>query len=301
MKMLKILRISHSKYYTWKNRTGLENTHNGKIPKQHWLTPVEVKAIINYAKSNVGKNIYYLRDGYRRIAYSGIDAGLFAASPSSVYRVLKEAGLLNKWADKKTTSKGTGFKQPASPHKEWHTDIKYVNYHGTFLFFLGVIDGYSRYIIHHELLLSMTVLDVEITIQRAHEKFPDVKPTLISDNGGQYISKDFAKYMQNLEFKHVRTSPNYPQSNGKIERFHRSLNEECLDKRSLIDVEDARKQVAEYIYKYNNERLHSSLNYLRPVDYLLGNPDELLKERRRKIYEAVEKRIKYWEENKYVG
>lgn len=301
MTMLRMLSISHSKYYDWKNRFSKENNHNGKIPKQHWLTPEEIQAIIDYAKENVCENIHHLRDGYRRIAYGGIDAGLFAASPTSVYRVLKNAGILNQWLGKKTTSKGTGFNQPNAPHKEWHTDIKFVNYHGTFLFFISVIDGYSRYIVHHELRTSMTEADVQITIQKAHEKFSDKRPKIISDNGGQYISKDFGNYLQNLKFNHVRTSPNYPQSNGKIERFHRSLNEECLSKRSFINLDDARKQIAEYIDFYNNKRLHSSLNYLRPIDYLTGNPAELLKVRQCKLDDATEKRAKYWEEQKNVG
>ena len=139
--MLKITGISRSKYYDWQKRYGQQNNHNGKMPKQHWLTPEEVSAIIAYAAENVGENIHYLKDGYRRIAYSGIDAGLFAASPTSVYRVLKNAGLLNRWAGRRTSSKGNGYNQPSAPHKEWHTDIKYINYHGTYLFFISVIDG----------------------------------------------------------------------------------------------------------------------------------------------------------------
>lgn len=301
MQMLRIVGISNSKYYDWKRRTGLANQHNGKVPKQHWLTPEETQAIIDYATMQIGANIYYTRDGYRRIAYNGIDLGLFATSPASVYRVLKETGLLNRWLPKKTTSKGSGFIQPEYPHKDWHTDIKYVNYRGTFLFFISIIDGYSRYIIHHELRTSMTELDVQITLQKAYEKYPDTRPNIISDNGGQYVSKEFGQYLKQLNFRHIRTSPNYPQSNGKIERFHRSLNEECLKKRSFIDLDDARQQVALYIDMYNNIRLHSSLNYLRPVDYLKGNPKELLRQRQKKLDDATMNRINYWKAKNNVA
>ncbi len=295
IKMLKLVGVSNSKYYTWKQRAGLENQHNGKTPKQHWLTPDERKAIIDYTLSLTNNNVHYNRDGYRRIAYNGLDLGLFAASPASVYRVLKEAGLLNMWSKKKTNTKGTGFVQPEYPHKDWHTDIKYVNYRGTFLFFISVIDGYSRYLLHHELRISMTELDVEIIVQKTHEKYPDANPNIISDNGGQYISKEFGEYLKQLGFKHIRTSPNYPQSNGKIERFHRSLNEECLKKRSFIDIDDARNQIGNYVSHYNNTRLHSSLNYLRPVDYLNGNPEALLRDRQNKLDAAILKRKNYWE------
>ena len=90
-------------------------------------------------------------------------------------------------------------------------------------------------------------------------------------------------------------------ANGKIERFHRSLNEECLGKRSFLNIDDARRQIAEYIDYYNNKRLHSSLNYLRPIDYLIGNPEELLKVRQAKLDEATIKSQQYWEEQKLVG
>lgn len=301
IKMLKIIGISNSKYYEWKKRAGLENQHNGKIPKEHWLTPEEIKAIIDFAISQIGENINYLRDGYRRIAYTGLDLGLFAASPASVYRILKEAGLLNVWSKRKTTSKGNGFIQPKYLHRDWHTDIKFIKFRGYFLFFISVIDGFSRYIIHHEVRTSMTEADVQITLQKAHEKFPDARPNIISDNGGQYISKEFGEYLKQLGFRHIKTSPNYPQSNGKIERFHRSLNEECLEKRSFIDLGDAKEQIATYISKYNNIRLHSSLNYLRPVDYLNGNHKELLSERQKKLDEATLKRKKYWETKNNVA
>ena len=104
-----------------------------------------------------------------------------------------------------------------------------------------------------------------------------------------------------LGLKHVRTSPSYPQSNGKIERFHRSLNEECISKKSMLNMEDAKKQFAEYIEHYNNKRLHSSLFYLGPIDFLTGNVDELLKARQDKLDKATEKRIEYWKSKKKVG
>jgi putative transposase len=147
----------------------------------------------------------------------------------------------------------------------------------------------------------MTELDVELTIQRAHEKYPDKKPKLISDNGGQYVSKDFQLYMKEIGLLHVRTSPNYPQSNGKIERFHRSLEYECIRTKSMINIDDAKKQIAGYVNYYNNHRLHSALSYLRPVDFLTGNVEELLKVRQNKLDRATENRVKYWKNKKDVA
>ena len=282
-KLLKLIGISSSKYYSWIDRKDQVNNHNCTIPKKHWILDWEREAIINYAKEHLG-------EGYRRLTYMMIDGNIAAVSPSSTYRVLKSAGLLNRWNKIKKSSKGNGFIQPTEPHQHWHTDIKYVNFHGTFLFLISVIDGYSRYIVHHELRMSMQEFDVEITVQRALEKYPGVKPRLITDNGPQYISKDFAEYLKFAGLQHIRTSIAYPQSNGKIERYHRTIHEECLMTKSLIDLDDARKQIAEFIDYYNTKRLHSSLFYLTPDDFLNNRVTEKLEQRNIKLQLAKKAR-----------
>jgi putative transposase len=141
-----------------------------------------------------------------------IDDNIVAVSPSTTYRVLKNAGLLNRWNKIKDNKKGRGFDQPTEPHEHWHTDIKYVNFKGTFLFLICVIDGYSRYIVHHELRTT------------------------------QFISKDFAEYLRQVGLTHIKTSIAYPQANGKIERFHGSFHQECEMRQSFFDLNDARKR-----------------------------------------------------------
>ena len=296
--ILKMLKIDKSKYYNWKQRGSEPNNHNGPIPKQHWLTPLEVQAILDYARTYLQGKQYYIHDGYRRIAYMGIDDNKFACSPTSVYRVLKKAGLLARWNNTKRSSRGNGFVQPSKPHQHWHTDIKYINFKGTFLFFISIMDGYSRYIVHHEVRTSMTVFDVEIVVQRALEKYPGYKPRIISDNGSQYIANDFRLYLKELGLQHVRTSSSYPQSNGKIERFHRSLEDECIRQTPMISISDARIEIARYVDRYNYERLHSSLFFLRPIDFLKGDIDQLLKARQEKLDKAAEERIKFWSKRK---
>ena len=286
--------ITRTKFYDWKDRYGQTNNHNGKIPKKHWSTPDEIKAIEDYARSKIPIGSYFLKEGYRRLTYQMLDENIVAVSPSTVYRVLKKADLLNRWNTGRKGSKGTGYIQPENVHQEWHTDIKYVNFRGTFLFLISVMDGCSRYILHHELRTNMTERDVEYTIQRTVEKYPGKQARLISDNGSQYISKDFKDFLKNTELTHIRTSVNYPQANGKIERFHRSLGEECLRKRSFINLEDARKQVSDYIDIYNCERLHSSLYFLTPEDFLTGRVDEKLKVRESKLKAAKDKRNAHW-------
>lgn len=282
--LLKLIDINSSKYYSWSDREGMPNFHNGKIPKQNWLLLWEKNAIIDYARKHLG-------EGYRRLTYMMLDEDVVAVSPSSTYRVLKFAGLLNRWNETKTNSKGTGFIQPEAPHEHWHVDIKYVNYKGTFLFLISVIDGYSRYNVHHELRMNMQEFDVELTIQKAIEKYPASSPRIISDNGSQFISKDFALYLKFAGLQHIKTSIAYPQANGKIERYHRTAGEECLSRSSFINIEDARNQIAIYVEFYNTKRLHSSLNYLTPEDYMLGRVKEKLDVRENKLTEARKNRI----------
>jgi len=282
-KLLDLIGITSSKYYSWIDRREQGNNHNGIVPKKHWILDWERQAIINYARTHIG-------EGYRRLTYMMIDANIAAVSPSTTYRILKSAGLLNRWNKVKKSSKGNGFLQPTNPHQHWHTDIKYVNFRGSFLFLISVIDGFSRYIVHHELRRNMQEYDVQITIQKALEKYPGVKPRLITDNGSQFISKDFAEYLKFAGLQHIRTSIAYPQSNGKIERYHRTIHEECLMRKSLIDLDDARKQIDRFILYYNTKRLHSSLFYLTPDDFLNDRISVKLDERNVKLQLAKKAR-----------
>lgn len=283
-RLLNLIGIYSSKYYEWVNREGQPNKHNGIIPKLHWILPWESLAIIAYAKTHTG-------EGYRRLTYMMIDDNIVAVSPSTTYRVLKNAGLLNRWNKIKDNKKGRGFDQPTEPHEHWHTDIKYVNFKGTFLFLICIIDGYSRYIVHHELRTNMQEFDIEITVQRALEKTPGVKPRLITDNGSQFISKDFAEYLRQVGLTHIKTSIAYPQANGKIERFHGSFHQECEMRQSFFDLNDARKRVSSYINFYNSKRLHSSLFYLTPEDFLFGRIEDKINVRKEKLALAKAKRI----------
>ncbi|MFZ6186197.1 transposase, partial [Nannocystis pusilla] len=113
------------------------------------------------------------------------------------------------------SKKGTGFQQPDRPHRHWHVDIAYINLAGTFYYLCSVLDGYSRYIVHWDLRESMTERDVECILQRARELFPQARPRVVTDNGPQFIARDFKEFIRVAGMTHVRISPGYPQSNGK--------------------------------------------------------------------------------------
>jgi len=148
-------------------------------------------------------------EGYRRLTFMMLDQDIVAVSPSSVYRVLKKANLLRRWSTK-PSKKGTGFTQPLRPHDHWHIDVSYINICGTFYYLFSILDGCSRYIVHWEIRESMAEADIEIIMQRALEMFPGVAPRIISDNGPQFIAKDFKEFIRISGMKHVRTSPYYP-------------------------------------------------------------------------------------------
>jgi len=271
-----------SKYYDWKHRYGKVNEHNNWIPRDFWLTDWEKQAIINYYLDNP-------LEGYRRLTYMMIDADVVAVSPSSVYRVLKNAGLLGRW-NRKESKKGTGFHQPLKPHEHWHIDISYINICGTFYYMCSVLDGFSRYIVHWEIRKQMTEMDVEIILQRAHEMFPEAKPRVISDNGPQFISKDFKDYIRLSGMTHVKTSPYYPQSNGKLERYHKTIKSTCIRVKTPLSLEDARATVADFVDHYNNNRLHSAIGYVTPDDKLQGRAEIIHAQRDAKLAAAREAR-----------
>jgi len=274
--------ISRQRFYAWRERYDQSNRHNGFIPRNFWLEPGEKRAIVDYHCEHSG-------EGYRRLTYMMLDADLVAVSPSSVYRVLKQAGLLRIW-NREKSKKGTGFNQPSAPHHHWHVDVSYINICGTFYYFCGLLDGFSRFIVHWEIRESMTESDIEIIIQRAKEVFPDARPRIISDNGPQFIARDFRDFIRLMGMTHVRTSPYYPQSNGKIERFHQSLKRECIRPKTPLSLVDARRLVAEFIDVYNAVRLHSAIGYITPKDKLAGRADGIFTERKRKLYQAHERR-----------
>jgi len=276
--------IGMSKYSDWQCRYGKVNEHNAWIPRDHWLENWERRAIIEYYLSHT-------EDGYRRVAYMMMDEDIVAVSPSSVYRVLSNAGVIRRW-ERNRSRKGRGFVQPTGPHQQWHIDISYVNIRGTFYYLCSILDGYSRYIVHHEIREQMKEEDVEIILQRATEAFPDRRPRVISDNGPQFLAKDFKQFLKLKGMDHVRTSPYYPESNGKLERWHQSLKRECIRPKTPLSLEDARRVVANFVNHYNTKRLHSAIGYITPEDKLNGKQEIIFAERERRLSAARERRAK---------
>lgn len=276
------LELGASKFHDWKARYGKVNEHNRLVPRDTWLEDWEKQTILDFHDRHP-------LEGYRRLTFMMLDDDVVAVSPTSTYRVLKAAGRLDRhWA--KPSKKGTGFVQPLRPHQHWHVDVSYINVGGTFYYLTSLLDGCSRYIVHWELRESMTEREVETIVQRGLENFPGETPRIISDNGPQFIARDFQQFIRLTGLTHVRTSPYYPQSNGKIERWHKSLKHECIRPACPATLDEARRRVAAFVEHYNHVRLHSALRYITPADRLNGLGQVIWDERDRKLEQARERR-----------
>jgi transposase InsO family protein len=282
--LLSGLGVYRSRFHEWQRRQGQANLHNANLPRSCWLLEWEKKAIVDY-------QAVHPDEGYRRLTYMMLDADVVAVSASTVRRVLLGAGVLPSRFSKRSL-KGTGFEQPLEPHEHWHVDVSYINIHGTFFYLFSVLDGASRFIVHWELREAMTTRDIEIILQRAREKFPAARPRIISDNGPQFIANDFKQFIRQCGMSHVRTSPYYPQSNGKLERWHRSMKAECIRPGVPLTLDDGRRLLAAYVHHYNHERLHSALGYVAPADRLHGRHHDIFAARRAKLQAAAEHRKK---------
>jgi len=218
-----------------------------------------------------------------------LDDNVVAVSPATTYRVLARAGRLDRWA-RSASKKGTGFVQPLQPHEHWHIDVSYLNLGGTFYYLCSVLDGCSRAIVHWDLRASMKEQEVECILERAKELYPGARPRIISDNGPQFVAKDFKAFIRVSGMSHVRISPYYPQSNGKIERWHQTLKSDALRPAPPATLAEAQHLVARFVDHYNRVRLHSALGYIAPLAFMAGEAPAIWAERDRKLEAAREHR-----------
>jgi putative transposase len=280
------LGVAPTQFHRWTERYGRVNAHNGQIPRDHWLTAAEEDAILAYYDTHAP-------EGYRRLTFMMLDADIVAVSPSSVYRVLKAHGLLDRW-NPTPSRKGTGFQQPLAPHEHWHIDISYLNIAGTFFYLCSILDGATRFLVHWELRERMTTADVETVLQRAREQYPDARPRIISDNGPQFVARDFKEFIRLAGMTHVRTSPYYPQSNGKLERYQKTLKVTVIRPHAPGTLDEARRLVANFVAYYNHQRLHSAIGFVTPADMLADRAPTIWAARDQKLEAARARRRALW-------
>jgi putative transposase len=203
---------------------------------------------------------------------------------------MREADLVFRWKPKQKV-KGQGrCDAPNKPDQLWQTDIRYTKVGSRNYYLLSFLDVYSRYVVYHELLRYMDGLSVSIAAAAALETLPaGVTPTIQSDHGSGFISREFAETLAGSAVGHRKIRPHTPTDNAEIERMHRTIGEK-INQHEFDNFDRARDVIAGILKHYNNERLHSSLQFLRPIDYYRGNPEALLAKRRRKLTTARELR-----------
>jgi len=286
------LGVSRASYHRYLRHAGVDPPEPSGPRHPYTLLEKEVETVIAGA-------LEYPELSHRVLAYMLMRKGRAHVSPSAVYKILKERGLLLDRPQKKKRSKRT--REIANcPDDRWQSDIKYVRVPRRDkgwrnMYMITFIDEYSRHIAHHELLWRMDGMSVSLAAQAAIDnlkKDPGWKgnlPLIQTDNGSGYISGDFDKTISGAGLFHERITPHCPEENGKVERLNRTLGE-MMDDYDFEDEAHAKEVVAEVVRKYNEDRLHSALNYLTPIDYYRGDPERLLEERREAVKNAREYR-----------
>jgi len=294
---LRELGISPSTFYEWyrrfldegpdglKPRESKRNKFWNKIPEKEQSLVVETAL----EKEDLSP---------RELAFHITDKQGWFISESSVYRILKERDLITSPAWIVMAAADEFRDKTTHVHQMWQTDFTYFKIIGWGWYYLAtILDDYSRYIISWELCKNMESTDAMRVITSALEKTGIEKgnrPKLLSDNGSSYISQKFGEFMDEEEMRHTRGAPYHPQTQGKIERYHRTMkNVVKLD--NYFFPEELKARLEAFVDYYNNRRYHESLDNVTPADVYFGRKEEILSRRadtkrrtineRRKIYQ----------------
>ena len=234
----------------------------------------------------------------RELACHFTDERRYFLSESSVYRILKAYDLITSPAFV-LLSASDCFSQPTRRVNEmWQTDFTYLRVIGWGWYYLStVMDDYSRYIVSWKLRPTMSASDVMETLDEAvaltgvDSVQVRHRPRLLSDNGPAYVSKDLREYLAERGMTHTRGRPYHPQTQGKIERYHRSM-------KNVVKLEhyhfpwQLEAAVREFVTYYNNERYHESLENVTPSDVYYGRHQEVLSERSKIKQRTMQQRKK---------
>lgn len=273
---LATLDVPRSVYYAWKKRENLAD-RVGKPCRVYEVLPEERAAICEFA-------LRYPKIGYRKLTWMMVDAGTACVGESTVYRVLSDADLLSRWK-RSVASSGDYHFRPNGPNQQWHTDVMYVWVAARFYFLLSFVDAFSRYVVHHKLLLSLDGKSVSTALQAALEANPDAKPRVVHDHGSEFVNRDVAAVIKTHNLIDIRTRPRHPESNGIVERFNGTVRDETGNAYGNNYLQ-AEAIIARLMQHYNEERLHATLGYMTPATWHHGQPDEVRDERARRIAAA---------------
>lgn len=278
-RILRALGVSRSRYYEWLARCAadrLADTPAPRVPLTRLLGE-EKEAICAFAQRHP-------KIGYRKLAWMMIDQGIVCVDESSVYRVLKEADLLYRHK-RSEPSEGEYRFRPTAPNQQWHTDVMYVWVAGCWYFLVSFIDAYSRYVVHHKLMIELNGRSMATELQAALDGNPGAQPRVVHDHGSEYVNRDLAAVIKVHNLLDIKTRRRHPESNGIAERFNGTVRESTGDDygESYLQAEAI---IARLVAEYNEQRLHAALGYMEPALWHRGDPQARRVERAQKLSSA---------------
>lgn len=279
---LQELGINKSTFYNWYGRYRKDG-YDGLAPKQRAMNSYWNK-ISDKVKGEVVDLALELPDlRPRELAYKMIDMNKYYISESSVYRILKAQGLITSPAYIVMKASDEFKDKTVRVNQMWQTDFTYFKIIGWGWYYLSTImDDYSRYIIHWELCSTMKAVDVKRSLDRAIKKTgltQNQMPKLLSDNSSCYISNELSEFMEDAQIKHIRGKPNHPQTQGKIERYHRSMKN-VVKLENYYSPGELKHRLKEFVEYYNNTRYHESLQNVTPSDVYFGRAQRIIEKRK---------------------
>ena len=299
LRTLRELGLPKSTFYKWYAKYK-EEGYDGlaakpKQQRRYWnqLPPWERQRVVDIALDRPDLSP-------RELAHYITDHERWFVSESTVYRILKSHGLVTSPAFIVMSASDSFKDKTTHLHQMWQTDFTYLKVVAWGQYFLStILDDYSRYIIHWELCSSMKETDVARCVDAALIKAGldrSSPPNLLSDNGPCYKSNELKAFLQLRGIKHINGKPYHPQTQGKIERYHRSMkNVIKLD--NYYSPDELRRRLSQWVEWYNNHRYHEALDNLRPVDVYEGRAEQIKQERRMIKEKSMRKRRKTYINN----
>jgi putative transposase len=302
---LEELNVPRSTFYDWYRRyqehgpDGLE--HKKSKTKQFWnRIPDPVREQI------VELALKHPQEAPRQITYRFIEEKDYFVSESSVYRILKGYDLIESPAFEVITAKDK-FDNPTKRVNEmWQTDFtQFLVIDWGWYYLSTVLDDHSRYILAYHLSPTMKATDAEQTLKIALHKAQIEKvkvyhrPRLLSDNGSAYYSKDLAEFLTRWRIKHIYGTPYHPMTQGKIERWHRSMKN-VIKLQNYYSPAELEQAIADWVEYYNHQRFHESLENVTPADVYFGRDKEIIKQRNKLKEQTLALRRQQYRQNMAV-
>jgi len=279
---LQRLGIHKSTFYSWYNRY-LKDGMPGLYPKIR-AARTQWNRIPDQQRQQVVETALELPDrSPRELACIITDEQKWFISESSVYRILKQRGLITSPTHILMSASSEFKDKTTRVHQMWQTDFTYFKIINWGWYYLStVLDDYSRYIIHWELCSSMKKDDAQRSVQMAMDKTGLTKhnaPKLLSDNGPCYIAQAMKEWTASIGIEQVHGRPNHPQTQGKIERYHRTMKN-VVKLENYYSPSELQHRIKDFVTHYNNHRYHESLGNVKPIDVYLGRQKEIFRQRR---------------------